>query len=408
MRKKILFISYDGMTDPLGQSQVIPYLQELSKKGFQFFLLSCEKEQAFAQNETTVKNMLAGYNIEWMPIAYTKKPPVVSTLKDIINLRKKAKQIHQQYGIDMVHTRPGIPALVGLWMKKTMGVKFLHDIREFYADSRVEGGIWNINNPLFKIIYNYFKRKEQEQVALSDGIVCLTYAAEKIIQQLPEYKKTVPLKVIPCSADLNLFYPSKINISQKQQLQKELNIGENDFIISYLGSIGGWYMTQEMLRFCKLLSDKKSAAKFLFISPHLHDVIAGEAAKYGLPADKLIVKHGKRNEVPVLLSLSDYSLFFIKPCFSKLSASPTKHGEIMAMGIPVITNSGVGDVKEIVEKYNAGYVVDDFTDAAFGVVIDKMIAGNFFDAAAIREGAVEFYSLDKAVVLYNEIYNQIL
>ena len=408
MRKKILFISYDGMTDPLGQSQVIPYLQGLSKKGFQFFLLSCEKEQAFAQNETTVKNMLAGYNIEWMPIAYTKKPPVVSTLKDIINLRKKAKQIHQQHGIDMVHTRPGIPALVGLWMKKTMGVKFLHDIREFYADSRVEGGIWNINNPLFKIIYNYFKRKEQEQVALSDGIVCLTYAAEKIIQQLPEYKKTVPLKVIPCSADLNLFYPSKINISQKQQLQKELNIGENDFIISYLGSIGGWYMTQEMLRFCKLLSDKKPAAKFLFISPHLHDVIAGEAAKYGLPADKLIVKHGKRNEVPVLLSLSNYSLFFIKPCFSKLSASPTKHGEIMAMGIPVITNSGVGDVKEIVEKYNAGYVVDDFTDAAFVVVIDKMIAGNFFDAAAIREGAVEFYSLDKAVVLYNEIYNQIL
>ncbi len=408
MQKKILFISYDGMTDPLGQSQVIPYLQGLSKKGFQFFLLSCEKEQAFAQNETAVKNMLSGYNIEWVPIAYTKKPPVVSTLKDIINLRKKAKQIHQQHGIDMVHTRPGIPALVGLWMKKTMGVKFIHDIREFYADSRVEGGIWNINNPLFKIIYHYFKKKEQEQVALSDGIVCLTYAAEKIIQQLPEYKKPVPLKVIPCSADLNLFDPSKINISQKQQLQKELNIGENDFIISYLGSIGGWYMTKEMLRFCKLLSDKKPAAKFLFISPHLHDVIAGEAAKYGLPADKLIVKHGKRNEVPALLSLSNYSLFFIKPCYSKLSASPTKHGEIMAMGIPVITNSGVGDVKKIVEKYNAGYVVDDFTDASFISVIDKMIAGNSFDGAGIRDGAVEFYSLEKAVNLYNEIYNQIL
>ena len=408
MQKKILFISYDGMTDPLGQSQVIPYLQGLSKKGFQFFLLSCEKEQAFAQNETAVKNILAGYNIEWVPIAYTKKPAVVSTLKDIINLKKKAKQIHQQHGIDMVHTRPGIPALVGLWMKKTMGVKFIHDIREFYADSRVEGGIWNINNPLFKIIYHYFKKKEQEQVALSDGIVCLTYAAEKIIQQLPEYKKTVPLKVIPCSADLNLFDLSKINASQKQQLQKELNIEENDFIISYLGSIGGWYMTQEMLRFCKLLSDKKPAAKFLFISPHLHDVIAAEAAKYGLPADKLIVKHGKRNEVPVLLSLSNYSLFFIKPCFSKLSASPTKHGEIMAMGIPVITNSGVGDVKEIVEKYNAGYVVNDFTDTAFTSVIDKMIAGNSFDAAGIRNGAVEFYSLDKAVDLYDEIYNQIL
>lgn len=45
--KKILFISYDGMTDPLGQSQVIPYLQGLSKQGYEIFLLSCEKNKPF-------------------------------------------------------------------------------------------------------------------------------------------------------------------------------------------------------------------------------------------------------------------------------------------------------------------------------------------------------------------------
>src|SRR5882757_9555379 len=104
--KKILFISYDGMTDPLGQSQVIPYLLGLSKKGFQFYLLSCEKPEAFERNKDVVNKMLEGYAIEWHPVQYTKKPPVLSTLKDIINLRKKAKQIHQQYQIDMVHTRP--------------------------------------------------------------------------------------------------------------------------------------------------------------------------------------------------------------------------------------------------------------------------------------------------------------
>lgn len=408
MQKKILFISYDGMTDPLGQSQVIPYLQGLSEKGFSFFLLSCEKQETFTRNEAAVKTMLAGYNIEWVPIPYTKKPPVLSTLKDIINLRKQAKKIHQQHGIDMVHTRPGVPALVGLWMKQTMGVKFLHDIREFYADSRVEGGIWNITNPLFKIIYRFFKKKEAEQIAQSDGIVCLTHAAEKIITALPEYKKSIPLKVIPCSADLNLFDTSKINAAKKKQFQKELNIDDRDFVVSYLGSVGGWYMTAAMLRFCKVLSERKPETKFLFISPHLHDVIAAEAAKYGLPANKLIVKHGKRNEVPVLLSLSNYSLFFIKPCFSKLSSSPTKHGEIMAMGIPVITNSGVGDVKAIVDKYNAGYVVDDFTDEAFNTVIDQLLSANSFDADSIRKGAVEVYSLKQAVELYEEMYKEIL
>jgi glycosyltransferase involved in cell wall biosynthesis len=408
MQKKILFISYDGMTDPLGQSQVIPYLQGLSKKDFRFFLLSCEKQQVFIKNEDAVKRILAAYNIEWIPIPYTRRPPVLSTLKDIINLRKKAKQIHLRYGIDMVHTRPGIPALVGLWMKQTMGVKFLHDVREFYADSRVEGGMWNISNPLFKIIYRFFKKKEQEEIAGSDGIVCLTHAAEKIITVLPEYKKSIPLKVIPCSADLNLFDTLKINTAQKKQFQKELNIDDSDFVVSYLGSIGGWYMTAAMLRFCKLLSVRKPETKFLFISPHLHDIIAVEAAKYGLPADKLIVKHGRRNEVPVLLSLSNYSLFFIKPCFSKLSSSPTKHGEIMAMGIPVITNSGVGDVKAIVDKYNAGYVVDDFTDEAFNAVIDQLLVDKSFDTDSIRKGAVEFYSLEKAVELYEKMYKEIL
>lgn len=406
--KKILFISYDGMTDPLGQSQVIPYLQGLSKKGFQFHLLSCEKPEAYEKNNESVKKLLDGYSIEWHPIPYTKKPPVLSTLKDLINLRKKARQIHQQHAIDMVHTRPGIPALIGLMMKRKYGIKFLHDIREFYAASRVEGGIWNIKNPVFRIIYNYFKKKEKEEIELCDGIICLTHAAEKITKALPEYRKAIPLKVIPCSADLELFDPSAIDMQRQLQLKKELGIGQNDFVVSYLGSIGGWYMTNEMMRFCKLLSDKKPGTKFLFISPHLHDIIAAEAAKHNLPAENIIVKHAKRTEVPLLLSLSNYSLFFIKPCYSKLSSSPTKHGEIMAMGIPVITNSGVGDVKEIVEKYHSGFVVDEFTNEAFSTIVSQMLAKTYVNNTGIRNGAKEIYSLQKAVADYTEIYQSIL
>ena len=131
------------MTDPLGQSQVIPYLQGLSKAGYKIFLLSCEKEQVFEQNRNTIQQLLGKSDISWIPLNYTKNPPVISTLLDIIKMRRTAKKIHREHKLDMVHTRPGVPALVGLWMKKTMGVKFLNDIREFYADSRVEGGMWN-------------------------------------------------------------------------------------------------------------------------------------------------------------------------------------------------------------------------------------------------------------------------
>jgi glycosyltransferase involved in cell wall biosynthesis len=110
-----------------------------------------------------------------------------------------------------------------------------------------------------------------------------------------------------------------------------------------------------------------------------------------------------------LLSFSDYSLFFIKPCYSKLSSSPTKHGEIMAMGIPVIANSGVGDVKEIIEKYEAGFVLDGFSIAEMEKIIEKIADPQTrFDAGKIRAGAEDFYSLDKAIATYTGVYKKVL
>lgn len=406
--KNTLFISYDGMTDPLGQSQVIPYLQGLSKAGFNIFLLSCEKKEVFQLHKDHIQQILDESKITWIPLNYTKKPPVVSTLMDIAKLRKAAKRIHQQYKLDMVHTRPGVPALVGLWMKKTMGIKFLNDIREFYADSRVEGGMWNTRIPMYLTIYNFFKKKETEAVEKSDGIVCLTYAAESIIKEWEAYKPNIPLEVIPCSADLQLFNTKAISEQDIAALKKELQITDEDFVVSYLGSIGGWYLTAEMMQFCKILSEKIPTLKLFFISPHRHDEIRAAAEKFGFPADKIIIKKANRKQVPLLLSLSKYSIFFIKPCYSKLSSSPTKHGEIMAMGIPLITNGGVGDVEMIVTKYESGVVIGEFSDEIFRAAALKVASGQQYNSAAIRQGAEEFYSLDVAIEKYIRIYNSIL
>lgn len=406
--KKILFISYDGMTDPLGQSQVIPYLAGLSKKGYQVFLVSCEKKEALASNFETVKNWLAESGIQWYPLNYTKNPPVVSTLLDVMKMRRMAKKIHHQFGLDMVHTRPGVPALVGLWLKKKLGIKFLNDIREFYADSRVEGLMWNLSNPLYKTVFRYFKRREAEAVKRSDGIVCLTHAAFKIIQQWPEFRNNTPLEVIPCSADLELFNPLAISEEKKDLVRTELKIDQSDFIVSYLGSIGGWYLTAEMMRFCKLLTEYKPAVKFLFISPHRHEEIIKAAAEAGLEQGRILVRKASRKEVPLLLSLSHASVFFIRPCYSKLSSSPTKHGEIMAMGIPLVTNSGVGDVAEIVERYHSGIVIHEFNEPEFRSAAKQLASGRHFNMEEIRRGAVECYSLDTAIEKYNKIYHAIL
>jgi len=51
LMKNVLYISYDGMTDPLGQSQVLPYLVNLSASGYNFTILSCEKKKKYKKNK---------------------------------------------------------------------------------------------------------------------------------------------------------------------------------------------------------------------------------------------------------------------------------------------------------------------------------------------------------------------
>ena len=157
-----------------------------------------------------------------------------------------------------------------------------------------------------------------------------------------------------------------------------------------------------------MLSDKIPATKLLFISPHRHQEIKLAAEKSGIGANKIIIKKASRRQVPLLLSLSDYSVFFIKPCYSKQSSSPTKHGEIMAMGIPLITNSGVGDVETIVHRYHSGIVIEEFSEEEFNRASLKIAAGEHYDQEGIRLGAEAFYSLETAIEKYISIYNRIL
>ena len=87
--KKVLFISYDGLTDPLGQSQVIPYLAGLSKYGYQFTILSCDKPGPYKKNKAYVEKLLEPHSIKWVSLPYHKFPPVLSSMYDLNRIKKK-------------------------------------------------------------------------------------------------------------------------------------------------------------------------------------------------------------------------------------------------------------------------------------------------------------------------------
>ncbi len=403
----ILYTSYDGMTDALGQSQVLPYLTGLSKDyGYAFHLISCEKPIRFSESKAKIQEITSAAGISWHPMSYTKKPPILSTVYDLIRMYLLADKIVKQHAVKMVHSRSIVSAIVGYKIAKKYGLKFIYDMRGFYADERVDGNLWNLKNPLYKWIYTYFKKWETKCINESDYAVCLTHAGKSALYHWKDVRPDAKIAVIPCCSDLALFNPEKTDAKKAQAYKQALGIAEHSVVMSYLGSLGTWYLLDEMLLYFKSFLAKNPDAVFLFINKDDRNYIENRADYFGIK-DKLRIQSAPREEVPVLLSLSKYAIFFIKPSYSKIASSPTKQGEIMAMGIPIICNDGVGDTSAIIRKYQAGEVVSDVNKTDYSEEVISLDETTF-DISRIKQGAEDVFSLKQGVAQYAELYAVVL
>lgn len=408
MDKKVLYISYDGMTDPLGQSQVIPYLSGLSKLGYDITLLSAEKPERFESGKKLIESILQQAGIEWVPIPYTAQPKVLSTVYDVRHLIKTATNLHKKNGYNIVHCRSYIAAMAGLSLKRNYGVKFLFDMRGFWADERIDGGIWNLSNPLFKSIYNYFKKKEKQYFNESDYTISLTEAGKREIHSWPNMKSPLHIQVIPCCADLDLFSYETIDHLKLHDLRQSLGYKADDQVITYLGSVGTWYMLDEMLRLFAKIKAKHPNVKMLFVTPDEASIITTRATQLQVLSTDITVRKAARADVPYYIALGVASMFFVKQAYSKLASSPTKMGEIMGMGVPLICNAGVGDVKEITEDTGCGLVLNDFSEAELQRAADNFDKLLTIPKAQIRAGALKYYSLAEGVKKYAGVYSKLL
>jgi glycosyltransferase involved in cell wall biosynthesis len=406
INKKVLYISYDGMTDPLGQSQVLPYLTELSKQGYAITILSFEKRQRYAAERKIIEKIVSNASITWMPLFFTSKPPVFSKMYDRWQMLRKASWLYKQEKFDIVHCRSYIAAEAGLRLKKRFRVKFLFDMRGFWADEKVDCGQWDQKKIIFRKVYRHYKKMEKQFLLNADAIVSLTQAAKDIMLGMPAYKD-LSIQVIPCCADLEHFDFNKISEQETASLKKELGIPGNKKIITYLGSLGGWYMTDEMFSFYKQLLLKEPELLVLLLTKDDPSKVWAEVEARGIKRESVFIRYANRNEVPRFLSLSDYSIFFIRPTFSKTASSPTKHAELMSMGIPVICND-IGDTGRIIKESGTGVVVKDFSEEAYDQAIRELLTTAILSRSAIRKAAFEYFDLKKGSANYAKLYERIL
>ena len=391
---KVLYITYDGILEPLGQSQVLNYLEKLSED-HEITLMSFEKKQD-TKNINYLKkteSRCRKSGIIWVSLIYHKS--LFGTFYDIIKGIYKGLILKIRNKIEIVHARSYLPALISLVLKKTLGSKFIFDMRGLWADEKADSGTWKREGTLYKIT----KRLETIFLREADKIVSLTEAAVKEIKTFPALDPNrLDFEVIRTCTNLSLFKPS-IRLSNSEK--------KPSFTLGYVGSISLWYLFDEVLQFFKILQEKVPNSVLHITNRNEHKEIRNFLENYSFTNESIILESVQHDKVAHSMSSMDAGIFFIQTFYSKIASSPTKLGEFLALGLPCVTNSGVGDMTSIIEEKKTGVILSNFSKDSLSKGVDNLLTLKEDDELSKRciESSEKYFSLDNGAKQYNKIYS---
>ncbi len=382
------------MMEPLGASQVLSYVYKLSD-AYEYTLLSLEKS-ADLQRELEfgiLKNELLAKGIQWIPIIYRESK--VGKLFNFFRFTAKVFSIVRNEKLLFIHCRSYITAIPAWLIKKIYPIVYLFDTRNFWFDERADIGSLSRG----RFLYKFLKRLEKKLYKSADGIVILARSGKEAVLNNELFKGGETLKnieIIPTCVDLNRF------VQHKRDYTKPVTIG-------YIGTAVGWYdFEKTVITLAKI--GEFIDYKFLIFNNNQynqHEFIKKTLSKHHIPAEKYQLEKISFEQMPSRLKEVDISLFYIHPYFSKKASAATKLGELLASGIPVLTNKNVGDHEYYIDQYSVGKIIDfDALDTYnFAEIITTLL--NQETSNRCRNLAETYFSLDKGAQKYKEIYERI-
>src|SRR6056297_45491 len=393
---RVLYISYTGLLDPLGQSQVLQYVLGLARD-HRITLLTFEKSHALANapelNALAERCRVAG--IDWHRLTYHNRPGIPATIYDIALGIRKAKALARSRDIQIVHTRSYIAGLIGLAVKRRTGARFIFDMRGFWPDERVDGGIWKPKSMRYRV----FKWIERRLFLGADHVVSLTRAGVREIGKFDYLQDRIPpISVIPTCTNLELFHPVEGLMARSE-----------GFTLGYVGSAGSWYMFAEVARAVRILFEILPDARFLVINKGDHDAIKARLRDADVDLKRVEILAAPYVEVSKQIARMDAGIFFIKPVWSKRASSPTRLGEFLACGKPVLANGKVGDVEETIVETDTGVAINAFDEQTLRDALANLIARTQEPGlgARCRQAAEEHFALETGVLDYSHIYRDL-
>lgn len=398
-----LYISYDGVLEPLGESQILPYVLGLARE-FRLTLVTFEKAAHLAETEKVreVENCLQSVGVRWIRLRYHKRPLIWSTLWDILTAVLVIARICLSQEVVLVHARGYVPALIAVLVKTIVRFKILFATEGFWADEKVVAGHWSSGG----LIYRITKRCERLFYESADAIVSLTHEARQLIPSLGyRLRSGVPLEVISTCTDLERFRPG----AKSQELLARLGL-TGYLVIGCVGTMHNWYLRKPMLDYMAYLVQHLEGTKILVVTLDNHQQLWADARAAGLPADRLVVTMSDFSAMPEHIRLMDFGFFFIEACFAKKGSNPTKLGEFLACGVPVVINDGVGDSGWIVRENRVGVVLREPLALAFGSSLAELrfLIRDPEASRRCRLTAQRYFDVASGIERYAGLYRRLL
>lgn len=391
----VLYISYDGLLEPLGQSQVWQYLSRLGKE-YRIALISYEKPEDLLDKSRmeSMRETCKQAGVDWYPLRYHKTPTALATAYDIFVGIFLGLKLAYRYHFRIVHARSYVPSVIALALKRLTGIRYIFDMRGFWADERVDGGLWPQSGRLYRMAKSF----ERRFLLAADHVVSLTHAAVAEMRRFPYLQERMPsVTVIPTCADLTRF---------KARSNEQEKAG---FVLGYVGSAGTWYLFDEVVACFVELLQMRPGTRFLIVNRNEHTFICERLSAAGVPAESVELISATHGEVAQLIARMDAGIFFYRPAFSKLATAPTKLAEFLGCGKPCIGNAGVGDMAEVLEGERVGVALHAFDQASLKAGLKQLLAltADVSTAARCVAAAQKHFSLDEGVQRYAAIYRQL-
>ena len=390
---RVLYLSYTGLLEPLGQSQVLAYLRRLAGE-HEISLISFEKPGDWAdrQRRDALLAEVERAGVRWHPLPYHGRFALATTAYDVARGLAVARRIVRERRIEIVHARSYIASTIALPLQSA-GVRFLFDMRGFWPDERVDAGTWRMGSPVYRAV----KRLERTLLTRADAVVSLTEAGAEAIARFDYLQDRPPdVTVIPTCADLDRFSPPE-------------SPPDGPFTLGYVGNAGGWYRFEPVVAAFAAIRQARPDARLLVVNRGQHEAIRAALAAGGVPAEAAEIVALDFQDVPDAVRRMHAGAFFLKPAFSKEASAPTRLAELLGCGVPCLVRGGVGDAGRIVEGDGVGVVVTRDDGGTVGTAALRLaaLAGDPAVRARCRATAERRFSVEAGAADYDALYRRL-